>query len=107
MYNKKSRIELQKSLNKEEFKRITCSFYKYCSIDNLDDFRNKLYVDLKKLDVLGRIYVSKEGINAQISIPEHLLDNFKKYINFIESKVGVSIKLVSLGPDREETIYMK
>ena len=84
MYNKKSRIELQKSLNKEEFKRITCSFYKYCSIDNLDDFRNKLYVDLKKLDVLGRIYVSKEGINAQISIPEHLLDNFKKYIHSYE-----------------------
>ena len=84
MYNKKSRIELQKSLNKEEFKRITCSFYKYCSIDNLDDFRDELYIDLKKLDVLGRIYVSKEGINAQISIPEHLLDNFKKYIHSYE-----------------------
>ena len=38
---------------------------------------------------------------------DNLEDNFKKYINFIESEVGVSIKLVSLGPDREETIYMK
>ena len=84
MYNKKSRIELQKNLNKEVFKRITCSFYKYCSIDNLDNFRDKLYVDLKKLDVLGRIYVSKEGINAQISIPEHSLDSFKNYIHSFE-----------------------
>ena len=38
---------------------------------------------------------------------DDLEGNFKKYINFIESEVGVSIKLVSLGPDREETIYMK
>ena len=38
---------------------------------------------------------------------DDLEDNFKKYINFIESEVGVSINLVSLGPDREETIYMK
>ena len=38
---------------------------------------------------------------------DDLENNFKKYINFIESEVGVSIKLVSLGPDREETIYMK
>ena len=84
MYNKKSRIELQKSLEKETFKRITCSFYKYCFIDNLDDFRNKLYINLKKLDVLGRIYISKEGINAQISIPEHSLDTFKQYIHSFE-----------------------
>jgi UPF0176 protein len=84
MYNKKSRIELQKGLEKEAFKRITCSFYKYCFIDNLDDFRNKLYINLKKLDVLGRIYVSKEGINAQVSIPEHSLDSFKKYIHSFE-----------------------
>ena len=84
MYNKKSRIELQKSLEKEAFKRITCSFYKYCFIDNLDDFRNKLYINLKKLDVFGRIYISKEGINAQISIPEHSLDTFKQYIHSFE-----------------------
>ena len=37
---------------------------------------------------------------------DDLEDNFKNYINFIESEVGVDVKLVSLGPDREETIYM-
>jgi len=92
MYNKKSRIELQKSLNEEAFKRITCSFYKYCSIDNLDDFRDELYIDLKKLDILGRIYVSKEGINAQISIPEHSLDSFKNYIHSFDIFNDVKFK---------------
>ena len=80
MYNKKSKIELQKSLDNERFNRVTCSFYRYCSINNPEDFRNKLYNDLKKLDILGRIYVSKEGINAQISIPEHNLNDLKQYI---------------------------
>jgi adenylosuccinate synthase len=37
---------------------------------------------------------------------DDLEDNFKNYINFIVSEVGVDVKLISLGPDREETIYM-
>ena len=32
--------------------------------------------------------------------------NFKDYISFIEDEVGVQIKLISLGPDREQTIYI-
>jgi len=92
MYNKKSRVELQKILDKEAFKRITCSFYKYCSIDDLDDFRNKLYINLKKIDVLGRIYVSKEGVNAQISIPEHNIGNFKSYIHSIDVFSDIKFK---------------
>ncbi len=80
MYNKKSKIELKKSLKRESFNRTTCSFYKYCFIDNPEDLRNKLYSDLIEQDILGRIYVSKEGINAQISIPEHNVEDFKSYI---------------------------
>ena len=77
MYNKKSKIELKKSLDRESFNRITCSFYKYCSIKSPEDFRNELYTNLENYNILGRIYVSYEGINAQISIPEHSLDQFK------------------------------
>jgi len=29
---------------------------------------------------------------------------FKDYVKFIEDEVGVPIKIVSLGPDRSETI---
>ena len=92
MYNKKSKIELQKSLDNERFNRVTCSFYRYCSINNPEDFRNKLYNDLKKLDILGRIYVSNEGINAQISIPEHNLNNLKQYIYSFEIFNSIKFK---------------
>ena len=37
---------------------------------------------------------------------EDLEDNFKNYITFIEDSVGVKIKLISLGPDREETVLL-
>ena len=35
-----------------------------------------------------------------------LEDNFRKYIKFIEDNVGVNINLISLGPDREETVLV-
>ena len=92
MYNKKSKIELEKSLKRERFDRITCSFYKYCSIENPEDLRNKLYSDLLDLEIFGRIYVSKEGINAQISIPEHNIVDFKSYIYSIDVFSGIKFK---------------
>ena len=92
MYNKKSIIELKKSLKRESFNRITCSFYKYCFIDNPEGLRNKLYSNLIEQDILGRIYVSKEGINAQISIPEHNVDNFKSYIHSINVFSDIKFK---------------
>ena len=56
MYNKKSKIELKKSLEREQFERITCSFYKYSIVDNPENLRDKLYFNLKNLNILGRIY---------------------------------------------------
>ena len=92
MYNKKSKIELKKSLKRESFNRITCSFYKYCFIDNPEDLRKKLFLDLIEQDILGRIYVSKEGINAQISIPEHNIGYFKSYIHSIDVFSDIKFK---------------
>ena len=92
MYNKKSIIELKKSLKRESFNRITCSFYKYCFIDNPEGLRNKLYSNLIEQDILGRIYVSKEGINAQISIPEHNVEDFKSYIHSIDVFSDIKFK---------------
>ena len=92
MYNKKSKIELKKSLKRESFNRTTCSFYKYCFIYNPEDFRNKLYSDLIEQDILGRIYVSKEGINAQISIPEHNVEDFRSYIHSIDVFSDIKFK---------------
>jgi len=81
LYNKKNKEELIKDLNSESFNRVTVSFYKYIKLKNLIELRNLLYIDWKNLGVLGRIYISKEGINAQISVPEKKLEDFRNYLD--------------------------
>ena len=66
----KERAELIKEAGKERF---TISFYKYAKIGNPQVLRNHLFIHWNELDVLGRIYVAHEGINAQLSVPA---DNF-------------------------------
>ena len=80
LYNKKSKYELKSDLLSENFERITCSFYKYIRIDDPLYFRNNFYIDLNNLKVLGRIYVASEGVNAQVSVPKHNWESFRKAI---------------------------
>ncbi len=81
LYNKKNKEQLEHDLNKESFNRITFSFYKYVKLKNLIELRDSLYIKWKNLDVLGRIYISEEGINAQISIPETKIEDFRNTLN--------------------------
>ncbi len=76
LHNRVSSAELKEKLMQETFSRKTISFYKYFTIANSEEFRNELYLLLEELDVFGRIYVAHEGINAQISVPEHNYDEF-------------------------------
>ena len=81
-----------------------CVGYEYNN-EKIDYFPSSI-----ESDSIKPIYKSFKGWTSKSNHArsfDDLEDNFKKYINFIESEVGVSIKLVSLGPDREETIYMK
>lgn len=60
---------------------ITLSFYQFRPI-NADDLVKIQYYflnDLREMDVVGRIYLSAEGINAQVSCPKHRVEEFKKY----------------------------
>lgn len=54
----------------------TISFYRYTLIANPNQLRDKLFETWKSMGVLGRVYLSREGINAQISVPE---ENQKKF----------------------------
>ena len=81
LHNKKSKKELIKILNNENFERLTLSFYRYVKIKNLNNLRDTIYKDFESLKILGRIYLAKEGINAQISLPENNLLKFQKYLN--------------------------
>lgn len=58
--------------------RTTISFYKYHQIENPQAFRDELYLKWTKLEVLGRVYVASEGINAQISVPTRNVEAFKE-----------------------------
>tara|TARA_B100001287_G_scaffold2596_1_gene2015 strand:- start:3156 stop:4424 length:1269 start_codon:yes stop_codon:yes gene_type:complete len=81
-----------------------CVGYEYNN-EKIDYFPSSI-----ESDSIKPIYKSFEGWTSKSNHARSfndLEDNFKNYINFIESEVGVNIKLVSLGPDREETIYMK
>ena len=83
LYNKLSKKERIQLIEKAGEKRFTLSFYKYHQIKNTKIFRNFLYVELNKLDVLGRIYIAKEGINAQLSLPSKNIERLKKTIDQI------------------------
>ena len=93
LYNKKNKEQLINDLNKESFNRITLSFYKYVELKNLIELRDLLYIDWKNLGVLGRIYIAEEGINAQISIPEKKLGDFRKNLNQYSYFKNISFKI--------------
>ena len=78
MFNKLSKEQCVSLLKKETFNRVTISFYKYIILNNLNELRDDLYKKWSKLCVLGRIYIAEEGINAQLSIPEHNLEEFSE-----------------------------
>ena len=80
LVNKLSREELQAKLEGENFDRITLSFYKYVIIDNPQELRDELFQQWFSWDCLGRIYVSHQGINAQMNIPQEHWTDFEKSI---------------------------
>jgi UPF0176 protein len=84
LHNRISQQELKKRLYEENEPRKTISFYQYFPIDNPKDFRDCLYKNLFNLKVFGRIYVAKEGINAQLSVPESNFDALKTWLYSIE-----------------------
>jgi UPF0176 protein len=80
LYNRVNGKLLKEKMLLESTKRITISFYKYHLISSPQEFRDELYKGLESLDVLGRIYVAQEGINAQISTPESEIEPLRNYL---------------------------
>lgn len=67
---------LKEKLKQEGFARKTISFYRYVNIANPLELRDSLFKTWSELGCFGRIYVAKEGINAQMSVPEHNWNGF-------------------------------
>ncbi len=92
LYNRVNKEELKERLQKETFKRITISFYRYYILENPQEFRDNLFRDWFPLDCFGRIYVAREGINAQMSVPEHQFETFLETLSKYEILYDIPIK---------------
>lgn len=83
LYNKLSAKERETLLEQAGEERLTLSFYQYAKIGNPHLFRNHLFIAWHEQDVLGRIYVAHEGINAQLSVPAKRFKEFKEFLDGI------------------------
>ncbi|MDF9301934.1 hypothetical protein P5P81_05090 [Tritonibacter mobilis] len=83
LYNKLSAKERAALIDQAGTERLTLSFYTYAHIKNTEIFRNHLFITWNELDVLGRIYVATEGVNAQLSVPAPNFEAFKKHLDAI------------------------
>jgi len=81
LVNRIDKSVLKQRLKEETFQRKTISFYRYVNISNPDTLRDELFKMWTELDCFGRIYIANEGINAQMSVPEHNWEEFEEKLN--------------------------
>jgi UPF0176 protein len=93
LQNRVNKKELKKRIQEETIKRITVSFYRYVIIDQPQEFRDHLFAQWNKLNVLGRIYVAHEGINAQLCVPEENWEIFTYNIQKEPLLTGIPFKI--------------
>ncbi|VAW12058.1 Rhodanese domain protein, Enterobacterial subgroup, YceA homolog [hydrothermal vent metagenome] len=93
LYNTLSAKERAALIEEAGQERLTISFYKYAHIGNPLIFRNHLFVHWNELDVLGRIYVAHEGVNAQLSVPAAHFEAFKIQLDSISFLMGVRLNI--------------
>jgi UPF0176 protein len=92
LYNKLSKEELLKEMEAENFQRKTISFYRYVNFNDPKAYRDELFKKWFRLNCKGRIYIAREGINAQMSVPEHNLNAFFSDLNSRKELADMPIK---------------
>lgn len=93
LYNTLSARERERLIEKAGKDRLTISFYKYAHTGNPKIFRNHLFIHWNELDVLGRIYIAHEGINAQLSVPAENFEDFKSHLDSITFLENVRLNI--------------
>ena len=91
--NKLNRKELLARLKSETFKRMTLSFYRYVILNDPNQTRDHLFRNFQEMNVLGRVYVAREGINAQINIPENNFDKLRSFLDENEQFKNIPFKV--------------
>lgn len=93
LFNKLSAEERGRLIDEAGKDRLTISFYTYHQIGNPQILRDHLFITWNELDVLGRIYVANEGINAQLSLPADRFHEFKEHIDSISFLNGIRLNV--------------
>ena len=93
LYNTLSAEERAIMIDDAGKQRLTLSFYAYAQISNPTQFRNELFLAWNALEVLGRIYVASEGINAQLSLPADNFYAFKDSIEVYDFMKGIRLNI--------------
>ncbi|MDB4297489.1 rhodanese-related sulfurtransferase [Flavobacteriaceae bacterium] len=106
LYNKLSAEERAQLIDEAGKDRLTISFYQYHNIGNPQVFRDHLFIEWDKLDVLGRTYVANEGINAQISLPADRFHEFKDHLDSIEFLKDIRLN-VAVEQDNKSFLKLK
>ena len=92
LYNSIDSKVLKANLAAEPFTRKTISFYRYFILDHPQEFRDQLYREWADLNCFGRIYIAREGINAQMSVPENHFEAFLQSLKNHPIFDGIPIK---------------
>ena len=79
-HNRVDKQLLKKRLAEESIQRTTLSFYRYVILTDPQQLRDELYAEWAALGVLGRIYLAREGINAQLSVPTSNFERFTQQL---------------------------
>mgnify|MGYP001793160661 CR=1 FL=1 len=106
LYNTLSAKEREQLIEEAGKDRLTISFYTYAHIGNPQIFRNHLFIHWNELEVLGRIYVANEGINAQLSLPAENFEAFKNHLDSISFLEGVRLN-VAVEQDNKSFLKLK
>ncbi|ARN72135.1 MAG: rhodanese-related sulfurtransferase [Bacteroidota bacterium] len=104
LYNKLSAEERRTMIREAGKERLTISFYQYARLGNPELFRNHLFVAFDNLEVLGRIYVAHEGINAQLSIPA---DRFMEFKNFLDDIYFLKDIRLNIAREQDNESFLK
>ncbi|HMC00916.1 MAG TPA: rhodanese-related sulfurtransferase [Flavobacteriaceae bacterium] len=106
LYNKLSAKERAELIDKAGKNRLTLSFYQYAKIGNPQIFRDHLFITWNDMDVLGRIYVAHEGINAQLSLPADRFNEFKTHLDSITFLKDIRLN-IALEQDNKSFLKLK
>ncbi|MDP2162278.1 MAG: rhodanese-related sulfurtransferase [Flavobacterium sp.] len=93
LYNTMRAEERAELIDQAGKQRLTLSFYAYAKIEDPKKFRDDLFLAWNPLDVLGRIYVAHEGINAQLSLPADNFYSFKDTIEAYDFMKGIRLNV--------------